>query len=198
MRSMEQLFVDIRTQRPVSDFLLDRITDIVAGSARRLAQAGLDLLILGDDIAMQTGLLMSLDMWREQFKPRLMRVIRAAKEVKPDIIIFYHSDGNVWDAIPDLIDAGVEVLNPVQPECMDPARVKKEFGNQLSFFGTISLQKTIPFGTPDDVRREIKLRMETIGRNGGLLLAPSHVLQPDTPWDNVVAFFEAVEEFGYY
>jgi uroporphyrinogen decarboxylase len=127
-----------------------------------------------------------------------MRVIQAAKEVKSDIIIFYHSDGNVWDAIPDLIDAGVEVLNPVQPECIDPASVKKEFGDQLSFFGTISLQKTMPFGTPDDVRKEVKLRMETIGWNGGLLLAPSHVLQPDTPWDNVVAFFEAVEEFGYY
>jgi uroporphyrinogen decarboxylase len=81
---------------------------------------------------------------------------------------------------------------------MDPAQVKEEFGDRLSFFGTISLQKTMPFGTPDDVRAEVKTRMETIGRNGGLLLAPSHVLQPDTPWENIVAFFEAIDEFGYY
>ena len=198
MRGMEQLFMDIKAEPATSDYLLDRITDIVAGAARQLAAADLDLLILGDDIAMQTGMMMSLKMWRETFKPRLMRVIRAAKEVKPDIHVFYHSDGNVWDAIPDLIDAGVDVLNPVQPECMDPARVKEAFGDQLSFFGTISLQKTMPFGTPDEVRAEVKLRMETVGQDGGLLLAPSHVLQPDTPWENVVAFFEAVEEFGYY
>ncbi len=198
MRGMEQLFFDILTEPATANYLLDRITDIVAGSARHLAGADLDLLILGDDIAMQTGMMMSLDMWREVFKPRLKRVIRAAREVKPDIHVFYHSDGDVWDAIPELIEAGVDVLNPVQPECMDPARVKEAFGDRLSFFGTISLQQTMPFGTPDDVRAEVKLRMETIGRNGGLLLAPSHVLQPDTPWENIVAFFEAIEGFGYY
>ncbi|MFC1607585.1 uroporphyrinogen decarboxylase family protein [Candidatus Latescibacterota bacterium] len=198
MRGMEQLFLDIITDTATSNYLLDRITDILSASARHLAEADLDLLILGDDIAMQTGLLMSLDMWREHFKPRLMRVIQAAKDVKPDIVVFYHSDGNVWDAIPDLIDAGIDVLNPVQPECMDPAAVKREFGDRLSFFGTISLQETMPFGTTDDVRTEVKLRMETVGRNGGLLLAPSHVLQPDVPWENIVAFFEAVEEYGYY
>lgn len=198
MRGMEQLFADIVMDPDTADYLLDRITEIVVGSARHLAEADIDLLILGDDIAMQTGMMMSLDMWQEIFKPRLVRVIQAAKEVKPDICVFYHSDGNVWEAIPDLIDAGVDVLNPVQPECMDPARVKEEFGNLLSFFGTISVQKTMPLGTPDDVRAEVKSRMETIGRNGGLLLAPSHVLQPDTPWENIVAFFNAIEEFGYY
>ena len=198
LRGMDNLFADILTERPTADALLDRITAIVAGSAARLAAAGVDVLVLGDDIAMQRGMMMSLDLYREVFKPRLQRVIRAAKDARPDILIFYHSDGKVWDAIPDLIDAGVEVLNPVQPECMDPAEVKKEFGDRLAFFGTISVQKTMPFGTPDDVRAEVKLRMETIGQGGGLLLAPSHVLQPDTPWENIVAFFEAVEEYGYY
>ena len=142
--------------------------------------------------------MMSLEIWRQVFKPRLMKVIRAAKEVNPQILIFYHSDGNVRKAIPDLIDAGVEVLNPVQPECMDPAEVKEEFGGRLSFFGTISVQNTMPYGTPHEVHEEVKLRMETIGKNGGLLLAPAHVLQPDTPWENIVAFFEAVDAYGYY
>ena len=198
LRSMEQLFADILSEPSTSDFLLDRITEIVAASSMHLAEADIDLLILGDDIAMQTGMLMSMEMWRRHFKPRLRRTIEAARGVKPDIRVFYHSDGNVWEAIPDLIEVGVDVLNPIQPECMDPAEVKREFGDRLSFFGTISVQQTMPFGTPDDVRAEVKLRMETIGRGGGLLLAPSHVLQPDTPWENVVAFFEAIEEYGYY
>ena len=198
MRGMDRLFMDMIDDRETSDFLLDRITDIVAESARNLAAADIDLLILGDDIAMQTGMMMSVDFWREHLQPRLRRIIRAAKEIKPDIFVFYHSDGNVWDAIPGLIEAGVDVLNPVQPECMDPAEVKNEFGGSLSFFGTISVQETMPRGTPEDVKNEVKLRMETIGKGGGLLLAPSHVLQPDTPWENIVAFFEAVEEYGYY
>jgi uroporphyrinogen decarboxylase len=198
MRSMDQLFMDMMNDRDTADFLLDRITDIVVESARNLAAADLDLLILGDDIAMQTGMMMSVDFWREHLQPRLRRIIRAAKEVKPDIFVFYHSDGNVWDAIPGLIEAGIDVLNPVQPDCMDPAEVKKEFGDRLSFFGTISVQETMPMGTPEDVRNEVKLRMETIGKGGGLLLAPSHVLQPDTPWENIVAFFDAVDEYGYY
>lgn len=198
LRGMDQLFVDIVTDPETADFLLDRITGIVAAAAARLAAAGLDVLILGDDIATQTGMLMSLEMYRAVFKPRLARIIRAAKDAKPDIHVFYHSDGNVWDAIPDLIEAGVTVLNPVQPECLDPARVKEVFGDRLSFFGTISVQRTMPFGSPDEVRAEVALRMRTIGRGGGLLLAPAHVLQPDTPWENITAFFEAVREYGQY
>jgi uroporphyrinogen decarboxylase len=198
MRSMEQLFVDMVSNRDLSDFLFDRITEIVAGSARRLAEAGLDLLILGDDIASQQGLLMSLPMWREHLQPRLARIIRATKEANSETLIFYHSDGNVWDAIPDLINTGVEVLNPVQPECLDPARVKQTFGDRLSFFGTVSVQNTMPFGKPDDVRAEVRQRIETVGRGGGLLIAPAHVLQPDTPWENIQAFFDAVREFGEY
>jgi uroporphyrinogen decarboxylase len=198
MRGMDQLFVDIMTEPKLADLLLDRITDIVAAAAFFIARAGTDLLILGDDIAMQTGMLMSLDMWRAVFKPRLKRVIDAARKANPDIFVFYHSDGNLWDAIPELIEVGVDVLNPVQPECMDPAEVKREFGKDLSFLGSVSIQETLPKGTPEDVRQEVKLRMETIGRGGGLLIAPAHVLQPDTPWENIAAFFDAVEEFGYY
>ena len=196
MRGIEQLFFDMCSHRDFSDYLFDRITHIVAASASRLAEAGLDLLILGDDIATQTGMLMSLAMYRDHLKPRLAKIIRAAKEARPDVLVFYHSCGNVWDAIPDLIEAGIDVLNPVQPECMDPAKVKETFGDRLAFFGSISVQQTMPFGTPDEVRKEVKLRIDTVGPGGGLLLAPAHVLQPDTPWENVVAFFEAVRDFG--
>jgi uroporphyrinogen decarboxylase len=167
-------------------------------AAQQFAAADVDLLVLGDDIATQRGLMMSLPMWRRIFKPRLRQIIRAAKAIKPDLLIFYHSDGNVWDAIPDLIETGVQVLNPVQPECMNPAEVKRVFGDRLACFGTVSVQRTMPLGTPDDVRAEVRERIQTVGRQGGLLLAPAHVLQPDTPWENVVAFFEAVRAYGEY
>lgn len=198
MRGMDQLFVDMATEPALAHFLLDRITEIVVASAEHLAAADVDLIILGDDIAMQTGMLMSLEMWREFLKPRLKRIIEAAKKVKPEVLVFYHSDGKVWDAIPELIEVGVDVLNPIQPDCMDPAAVKREFGKDLSFFGTVSVQETLPKGTPKDVEQEVKLRIETVGKGGGLLIAPSHVLQPDTPWENIVAFFQAVEKYGYY
>jgi len=196
LRGMPQLFADIAEDPEAADFLLDQIAGRVAGAAQHLAAAGIDVLILGDDIATQKGLMMSPAMWKHILKPRLRRIICAAKEIQPDLLIFYHSDGNVWDAIPELIDAGVEVLNPVQPECMDPAEVKRVFGDRLAFFGTISAQRTMPFGTPDEVRAEVKRRIETVGKGGGLLLAPAHCLQPDVPWENVVAFFEAVEQYG--
>jgi uroporphyrinogen decarboxylase len=141
---------------------------------------------------------MSLPMWRKWFKPRLAKVWAAAKRINPDLLISYHTDGYVEPFIPELIEIGLDVLNPVQPECMDPAEIKSKFGNHLAFFGTIGTQTTLPFGTPDDVRREVKTRIETVGHNGGLVLAPSHLVEPDVPWENLMAFFEAAEQYGNY
>ncbi|GAH20261.1 unnamed protein product, partial [marine sediment metagenome] len=109
-----------------------------------------------------------------------------------------HSDGNIEEIIPELIEIGVDVLNPVQPEAMDPVKLKKTYGNDLSFWGTMGGQTTIPFGTPEQVKQEVRERVETVGRGGGLLIAPGHMLQPEVPWENIVAFFEAVEEYGKY
>ena len=95
--------------------------------------------------------------------------------------------------IPELIEIGIDILNPVQPECMDPAAIKRRFGDRLAFWGTVSVQRTMPFGTPDDVRAEVRARIRDVGRGGGLILAPAHVLGPETPWENIVAFFEAAD-----
>ena len=114
------------------------------------------------------------------------------------MMVFYHSDGDISSIIPELIEIGIDVLNPVQPECLDPAQVKREYGDRLAFWGTISIQRTMPFGTPEDVRQEVRDRVNTVGRSGGLLLAPTHVLEPEVPWENIVALFEAIEEYGKY
>ena len=104
--------------------------------------------------------------------------------MKPDLKVAYHSDGNIERIIPELIEIGVDVLNPIQPACMDPAQLKRLYGDRLCFWGTIDEQSTLPFGTPEQVREEVLKRMETAGHNGGLILGPTHHVQLDTPLEN--------------
>jgi len=198
MRSMERLLIDFVDNAEFAETLLDRILSKRVVQAQRYAELGVDIIQLGDDVASQRGMLMSVSMWRRWLKPRLAQVIAAARRVRPDILIFYHSDGNLTEIVPDLIEIGVDILNPVQSECMDTAALKRQYGDRLSFWGTIGTQTTLPFGTPEDVRREVKTRIETAGVGGGLLLAPTHMIEPDVPWENIVALVEAVGEFGCY
>jgi uroporphyrinogen decarboxylase len=198
LRGLENLLVDFLANPDLAAALLDHLTATGIESARRLAEAGVDVLLTGDDVGMQRGMMMSPELWRQWLKPRLAEIIAAAKKVKPDVLVFYHSDGNIEPIIPELIEVGVDILNPVQPECMDPAQLKREHGNDLAFWGTVGTQTTMPFGTPEEVKAAIRERIESTGQGGGLLLAPTHVIEPDVPWENVEAFFEAVEEYGWY
>jgi len=198
LRGMDNLFFDFIENRPFAEYLLDYITEMRRFMIRRFAEAGVDHIHLGDDVGTQQGMLMSPQMWREWFKERMRSIISVAKKINPEVIISYHSDGNIEEIIPELIEIGVEVLNPVQPEAMDPAKLKKEYGDKLAFWGTVGTQTTMPFGTPEEVRKIVRQRIETVGKNGGLLIAPTHTLEPEVPWENILAFFEAVEEFGRY
>ena len=198
LRSMEDLMSDMMLNPPMATVLLDRITRLRVFQAKTYAQFGVDFLSLGDDISMQTGMLMSPRMWRNWFKPRLAEVIREAKIIKPDLLVQYHTDGDCRAVIPDLIEVGVDILNPIQPECMDPVEIKQKYGDRLSFNGTIGTQTTMPHGTPEEVRAEVRKMIETVGKGGGLFLAPTHVIEPDVSWENVVAFVEAAREFGKY
>jgi uroporphyrinogen decarboxylase len=196
--SMEKLMMDFIEHPDQAAYVLDRVTENALIMAKRFAEAGCDSLLCGDDIGMQHKLMFSPALWREWFKPRWASVWKAAKEIKPDIQIWYHSDGNIVDVIPELIEIGLDILNPVQPECMDPAWLKAEYGDRLAFWGCVGTQTTFPFGTPDDVRQAVKGLIETVGKGGGLYLAPTHVLEPDVPWENIAAYFEAVHDYGTY
>lgn len=198
LTGMEKLLSDLLLNPDLAATLLDWLTQSAIESATRLAHAGIDILTTGDDVGTQRGMMMSPQVWRRWFKPRLATIIAAAKCVRNDLLVFYHSDGNIECVIPDLIEIGVDILNPVQPECMDPAHLKREYKNDLAFWGTIGTQTTMPHGTPQEVQATVKERIETVGKGGGLLLAPTHVLEPDVPWENVVAFIEAVDEWGRY
>ena len=198
MTSMEKIMIDFIEHPDQAGFVIERITHDAQFKARRFAEAGCDAISCGDDIGMQHKLMMHPDMWRQWLKPAWARVWRTAREAKPDIQIFYHSDGNIEDVIPDLIEIGLDILNPVQPECMDPAKLKAQYGQQLAFWGCVGRQTSFPFGTPEEMRQTVKQLIKTVGKGGGLFLAPTHVLEPEVPWENIVAFFEAVETYGKY
>jgi uroporphyrinogen decarboxylase len=198
LRGMDTFMMDMIDNREFAETLLDTITDIRIGMAEKYARSGVDILMLGDDVSTQLDMMISPSLWRELIKPRLMRIISCAKKTKPDILVFYHGDGNLQTIIPDLIETGVDILNPVQPECMDPALIKKEYGGKLSFWGTMGTQTTLPFGTPKEVEEAVKQMIATAGQGGGLVLAPTHTIEPDVPWENIEAFVRAVKEHGVY
>jgi uroporphyrinogen decarboxylase len=198
IRGLEETLTDMITGSEMVECLFDRLMHLRIGMIGNLLRAGCDLLLLGDDISGQTGMIMSPALWRRYLRPRMARIIEEARRVSPGIPVFYHSDGDCRAVLDELIEIGVTILNPVQPECMDPAEVHRRWGDRLAFWGTISVQKTLPFGTPEDVRREVKLRMDTVGREGGLLLGPSHMIEPEVPWENLQALYQAIDEYGVY
>jgi len=196
IRGYEQLLIDMIANPDIAAAIMDNVCTRVADACAHAAAAGCDIVGMGEDVGSQRGMIISPAMWREWIKPRFKKIIDATKDAAEDMLFFYHSDGDIRPIIPDLIELGVDVLNPIQPECMDPAEIKDRYGDRLSFWGTIGTQTTMPFGTPDDVRSEVKERIETVGKGGGLVLAPSHVLEPEVPWENVEAFVEAAREYG--
>ena len=198
LTGMEKLLSDFLLNPSLVAALLDWLTESAIKSAIRLTRAGIDVLQTGDDVGTQRGMMMSPKMWRRWFKPRMAEIVVAAKRVRSDLLVFYHSDGNIEPIIPDLIEIGIDILNPIQPECMDPAQLKREYGHHLAFWGTIGTQTTMPFGTPEEVEATVKERIDTVGKGGGLVLAPTHVLEPDVPWENIVAYMEAVDKWGWY
>ena len=195
LRGMEDLMVDMVSECPIASFILDAVTEqgIIQGEA--YARAGADIVYLGDDIGMQRTPLMSVGLYRKWLKPRLAEMIGCMKAVKPDIIIIYHSCGYVLPFIDDLIEAGIDVLNPMQPESMDVIAVMDRYGDRLSFHGAVGTQTIMPFGSPEDVRRTVHTFLDAAGLKGGLFPAPTHVLEPEVPWENVMAYVEACK--GY-
>jgi len=198
LRSMDRLFEDLILGNETGPVLLDTITDRRVTTAEAYALADVDILHVGDDVAMQERLMMSKGFWRQWLRPRLVRVIEAARAIKPDILVWYHSDGKIDDLVPDLIEIGVDILNPVQPECVDHRWIKATYGDRLAFSGGLGVQSVLPFGTPDEVRHHVRETIETLGAGGGLIVGPSHVIERDTPLENILAMLEAIDVYGVY
>ena len=140
--------------------------------------------------------MIDVELWEQWLQPRLKKVIQAAKEIKPDILIFYHSCGYILPFIDKLIESGVEILNPIQPECMEFDEVHERFGDRVSFWGTLGTQQLLPFGTKEEVKRVALSRLEKCGSKGGIVIGPTHMVEPEVSWENLIAIKDAAEEFG--
>jgi uroporphyrinogen decarboxylase len=193
LRGLSRLLTDLIDDPDLAEAILEIPFRFHLAAAKKLAALGVDMIWTGDDVGAQSAMLISPAMWRRFLKPRLARFFAEVRAVNPRVKLAYHSDGCIEPIIPDLIEIGLDVLNPVQPASMDPARLKRLYGARLAFWGSIDEQRTLPFGTPDDVRREVELRRRTLGRGGGLIIGPTHHVQLDTPLENFWALVDAVQ-----
>ena len=193
LRGFDQMLVDFVQDPDLADRILEIPYRYHLAAARKLVEMGVDMIWIGDDVGMQTGMLISPRTWRRFLKPRMANFIAELKALNPQVKVAYHSDGNIAAIIPDLVEIGLDVLNPIQPACMDPALLKQQYGDRLCFWGSIDEQHTLPFGTPEDVRREVLTRLETLGKDGGLILGPTHHVQLDTPMENFWAMVNTIQ-----
>ena len=196
LRGLENFLLDLVERPDWAHFLLDRLAALACRNAEALTRAGVDVLALDDDVGMPGTMMISPAMWRVFFKPRLAAIIEAARAIKPGLPVLFHSDGYFEPIVGDLVEIGVNAINPLQPDHMDPVRIRRRFGPQLALWGTVGRQTTFSFATPDEIRHEVKQRIESLGR-AGLVLCPAYDIdEPDIPWANVAAFFEAARAFG--
>lgn len=197
LRGYERTLMDLVVNADLVERLLDIPFNYHLTAAKKLVEMGVDMIWMGDDMGTQEKMLISPDTWRRFFKPRMATSISTLKSINPEVKVAYHSDGVIYPIIPDLIEIGLDVLNPVQPRCMDPEKLKKEYEYKLCFWGSIDEQYTLPFGTPTEVEREVLARLRTLGKNGGLIIGPTHHVQLDTPLENFWAMANTITKTPY-
>ena len=193
LRGMEQAMIDLAADPALAARLTGAASDFaVQLAATALDRRALDWLWTGDDVGGQTGMIMSPACWREAIKPHLARVVAVGKA--RGVWVAYHSCGAVRPIIPDLIELGVDVLNPIQGNCpgMNPLELKKEFGRNLAFMGGVDTQGLLPTGSAAEVYRETRRLLEGMTADGGgYILAASHTVPPETPSENMFALYRA-------
>jgi len=189
LRGMADFLMDMALHEEFTEAFLDRLMDFSIGIVREVARRGADGIFFYDDYAQQTGLLFSPGMFRRYFAPRLGRIFGVAKSAGLDV--FFHCCGDCSTVLEDLRAAGAQVFNPFQPEVMDVARVADQFAGRLAFYGGISTQHTLPFGTVADVRDETAEMISLFRDRGGYILAAAHAIQRDVPLENVLALVDA-------
>jgi uroporphyrinogen decarboxylase len=197
LTGMEKFLTDMILKKDYIPELLNRILEIKITEAKILAGLGVDIIWTGDDIGEQNGMMISPDIWREVLKPYLRTFISTLHGCNKKLKIAYHSCGSILPIIPDLIEIGVDILNPIQTNArgMDPHFLKKNYGNNICFFGGIDVQNLLPRSKPEIIYKEVQNILRILGENGGYLAAPSHNIQPDTPLENIIAMFKAILDY---
>ena len=191
LRGFTDFLMDLALHKAFVHELLDMIMEYTTKVVTEAVQYDIDGFFLMDDWGQQEGLLISPSMWREYIKPRMATLFRIVKD--KNLPLFFHSCGDIECLIPELIEIGVDVLNPFQPEAMDVLKIKKKYGTRLSFYGGVSTQETLPYDTVEQVEKDVRERIKLLGDNGGYILAPAHAVQVDVPVENILKLVEVME-----
>jgi len=200
-RGLESVLVDMATWPEFVETLIEKIMAFRLEHLKRIlavAQGRADILQLADDYGTQSGPIMSPSMWRRFFAPHLKTMADLAHEA--GLKVFLHCDGGIRPIISDLIELGVDILNPIQPAAagMEPLGLKRDFGDRLCFHGAVDTQSTLPLGTREEVAAEVRQRIDILGRGGGYILAPVHTVEPDVPVENLLAVYDTAKTHGVY
>lgn len=204
LRGFGAFFEDIAGSSPIAEAIVEKILELkMAYWSAALAEAGdlVDIVMEGDDLGGQSGLLISPRTFGALFRPRLQRLCTHIKRCAPHVAIFYHSCGSVRRIIPDMIEAGIDILNPVQVSArdMDTAELKREYGTHITFWGGgIDTQDVLPHGSTDEVRDEVRRRIGDLAPGGGFVFTAVHNIQADVPPQNIMAMHRALQEYGSY
>lgn len=200
IRGMEQLLFDLFSNPKDVEPLLNNAMNFCLQVSKNCLELNVDWIWLGDDVGTQTGMIFSPDMWRRYFKPRMLFIINELRKIKPNLIIAYHSCGSIKPIIPDLVEIGIDVLNPIQPRAidMDTFEIKKQFGEKLTMLCGLDTQSTLPFGSLGEIESEIKKVLKYLSKNGGFIFAASHTIQPDVSKERILLVLEILKKYGNY
>lgn len=191
LAGMENVLMAMVADPDFVNILLDRILDFNLRVIANTCRLDIDAMRFGDDWGQQTGLIMGPGLWRQFIYPRVRQMYQAVKARNKFVSI--HSCGKVQEIFPDLIEAGLDVFNPFQPEVMDPVTMKKQFGRHLVFFGGISTQRLLPFGTVAQVKKEVRELLQIVGEQGGYIAAPAHAIPGDAKPENIAAMLDVLQ-----
>lgn len=189
IRGFENALMDVVAHPNFYEELLDRITEMHLAFVAASAKLPVDGVMFSDDWGYQRGVIIGPDRWRELIKPRMAKLYQAAHDAGK--LTLQHCCGSIVDIMPDVIEIGLDVLESVQPEAMNPYELKKRWGDKITFWGGLGSQSTIPFGTPETIKGQVRRLCSEMGRGGGYILAPAKALQPETPTGNAAAVVEA-------
>lgn len=191
LRGMTELLMDFFLNPSFVEELLDKIVEYNLAVMDIALQYDIDCIFFGDDWGQQKGMIMGPALWRQFIKPRLAKMYAKAKS--KGLYVAQHSCGDVHDVFPDLIEIGMDIYNTFQPEIYDIEKMKKEYGQDITFYGGISTQQLLPKASPEEVKAETRRLMKLLGKGGGYIVAPTHAMPNDVPTENILAFLEVVQ-----
>jgi uroporphyrinogen decarboxylase len=201
VRGMDNLLCDMMISPNLAEHLIGRYTDFYVdyySAMFEATQGRIDILRIADDFGTQIGSLIGMELFRKFIKPKVKKLVDMAHAY--GVKVMFHSCGSVIDYIDELIEVGVDILDPIQTQAvgMDPVYIKQRFGERICLHGSLDTQYTLPKGSVEEVKKEVKDRISVLGSDGGFIIGPSHTLQPDVPIQNIEAIYETTREYGDY